>query len=222
MMLGDQVVIFGAGQLAEVAAFYFRQESNWSIAAHIVDDEFVTAESLNGVPVVPWSESLRRYPPSRFKMFVAMGYARMNQLRCAKVREVRLAGYETPSFVSRNARVSDDVRIGFNCLVLEHNTVQPFVKIGNNAFLWSGNHVGHHTIIEDDVFISSHVVISGSCRIGRGSFLGVNSTVQNGLSVGEESFVGPTTLVQTDLPPKAVLIAERLSLQKIQSSHLRL
>lgn len=214
-------MIFGAGQLAEVVAFYFTRQSEWSVVAHVVDDEYMTSECLNGLPVVPWSESLQKYPPSRYEMFVAMGYSRMNRLRAAKVREVRLAGYEMPSFVSEFARVSDNVQIGFNCLVLEHNTVQPFVAIGNNTFLWSGNHVGHHTVIEDDVFVSSHVVISGSCRIGRGSFLGVNSTVQNGLSVGEEGFVGPSTLVQADLPPKGVLLAERLNVQKVQSSHLR-
>lgn len=220
--MGAGLLIFGAGRLAEVAAFYFSHDSQWSVAAHVVDDQFLESERLNGVDVLPWSEGRRRFPPHSHKIFVAMSYARMNLARSRKVRDLRMEGYEMPTFISSRASVASNVRIGSNCFILEHNTVQPFVTIGDNAFLWSGNHVGHHSTIEDDVFISSHVVISGSCRIGRGSFLGVNSTVQNGISIGEECFIGPMSLVQTELPPKAVVLAERARIQKVRSDHLRL
>ena len=60
-------------------------------------------------------------------------------------------------------------------MIMEHNTIQPYVTIGENTILWSGNHVGHHTQIGKNVFIASHAVISGSVIVGENSFIGVNA-----------------------------------------------
>ena len=111
---------------------------------------------------------------------------------------------------------------GDNCLILEDNSVQPFVTMGKNVFLWSGNHIGHHSVLEDDVYVSSHCVVSGNCRIGRGSFLGVNCTIQDNVAVGSECFVGPQSLVRHDLSPGTVLISTSTPAQKVSSRNLRL
>jgi UDP-3-O-[3-hydroxymyristoyl] glucosamine N-acyltransferase len=107
-------------------------------------------------------------------------------------------------------------------LILEDNTIQPFVTLGNNVFLWSGNHVGHHSVIEDDVFISSQCVISGNCVVGERSFLGVNCTVQNNLRVGVACFVGPGSLVRNDVADESVLLKKATSAEKFKSKFLQL
>ena len=38
-------------------------------------------------------------------------------------------------------------------MIMEHNTIQPYVTIGENTILWSGNHVGHHTQIGKNVIL---------------------------------------------------------------------
>ena len=74
-------------------------------------------------------------------------------------------GYRFANFVSQKSNIFNDNNIGENCMILENNVIQPFVKIGNNVTIWSGNHIGHHSVIEDNTFISSHVVISGRVKI---------------------------------------------------------
>ena len=108
-------------------------------------------------------------------------------------------GYKCASYISSNAFVWRNVKVGENCFIFEDNTVQPFVEIGNNVILWSGNHIGHRTVIEDNCFLSSHVVVSGYCRIGNSSFLGVNSTFNDHVSVPRDCIVASGSLVSKDL-----------------------
>ena len=51
-----KLVIFGAGQTAEVAHFYFSNDSAYDVAGFTVDAEYITEESLYGLPVVPFEE----------------------------------------------------------------------------------------------------------------------------------------------------------------------
>ncbi len=113
-------------------------------------------------------------------------------------------GYELISYVSSHATCFPGTPIGDNCLILEDNTIQPFVRIGNNVVFWSGNHIGHHSTIEDHVFFTSHVVLSGHCHVEESCFFGVNATVRDGLRIGKETLVGMGAVVGRDTVPRSV------------------
>ena len=55
---------------------------------------------------------------------------------------MRNKGYQPASYISSNAFVWSNAKIGDHCFIFENNTVQPFVEIGDNVILWSGNHIG--------------------------------------------------------------------------------
>lgn len=222
MAENNKVVIFGTGQIAELVYFYLTHDSDFEVYGFVVDDEHLSTRSFFGLPTLSASKVDLDFPPQEFSMFVAMSYSKMNRLRSDKCEWARARGYQLVSYVSSRATTYNDLIHGDNCLILEDNTVQPFVRLGNNVFLWSGNHIGHHSVIEDNVFISSHCVVSGNCNIGHHSFLGVNSTVQNDVEVGAECFVGPQSLVRHNLPPRSVLIASSTNPQRISSSNLRM
>lgn len=215
------MVIFGLGKIAELAHFYFTHDSQMEVTGFVVDDDHLETNTFFGLPVVSSSQVRLDFPPEKFSMFVAVGYTKMNLIRSERCTWARAQGYELVSYVSSRATTFSDLTHGDNCLILEANTVQPFVTIGNNAFLWSGNHIGHHSVLEDDVFVSSHCVVSGNCRVGRGSFLGVNCTIQDNVVIGSECFVGPQSLVRHDLAPGTVLISASTSAQKVSSRNLR-
>lgn len=216
------MVIFGLGKIAELAHFYLTHDSEMEVAGFVVDDDYFKTNTFFGLPVVSSSQVSLDFPPEKFSMFVAMGYKKMNLIRSEKCTWARARGYELVSYISSRATTFNDLTHGDNCLILEDNTVQPFVTMGKNVFLWSGNHIGHHSVLEDDVYVSSHCVVSGNCRIGRGSFLGVNCTIQDNVAVGSECFVGPQSLVRNDLSPGTVLISTSTPAQKVSSRNLRL
>jgi sugar O-acyltransferase (sialic acid O-acetyltransferase NeuD family) len=204
-----KLVIFGAGDIARLAHFYFSTDSKHEVVAFAVDPEFRTAETFLDLPLLTIDDVPRAYPPADHKMFVALSYAQVNRLRAAKYAQMKALGYELVSYISSRCTYLATDPPGDNCFILEDNTVQPFVRIGANVTLWSGNHIGHDTTIADHCFISSHVVVSGHVRIEQGCFLGVNATLRNGITIGEFSIVGAGALLMKSTRPHSVHVGQR-------------
>lgn len=190
-----KLIIVGDSSFAEIAYEYFTYDSDYEVSAFAVEKEFLTKDSLLGMPVISMDELSVRYPPEYYDVFVAVVYTQLNRLRHRLMDQVKSLGYKLASYISSSSFVWRNVVIGENCFIFEDNTVQPFVKIGNGTILWSGNHIGHHSIVGDYCFISSHVVISGHCEIGNYSFLGVNTTIANNVSIGRDNWLSPSVCV---------------------------
>lgn len=199
-----KLVVYGTGLIAEVADFYFRNDSPYEIAAFTNAGEFIREDSFQGRPVVPFEEVERKFPADEHNIFIALGYAKTNKIRQARVAEAKAKGYTCASYVSSRA-VCFGSAVGENCFILENNVIQPFAVIGANVTLWSGNHIGHHSKIGDNCFISSHVVISGACDIGPNCFLGVNSTLRDNIKLGPFVVVSPGAVVMKDCEERTVV-----------------
>ena len=215
------LIIFGTGIIGQMAHFYFSEDSEYQVAVFTVDAEFITASEFCGLPVVPFNEITVRYPPEHHDMFVALSYAKLNQVRKEKYLAAKTMGYRLASYVSSRATVLTQYPIGDNCFILEDSTVQPFTKIGNNVTLWSGNHIGHHSTIGDHCFFAPHVVIPGGVIIGESCFIGVNATLRDHIKIGDKCVIGAGTLVLADTEPEGVYIAPATERAKVPSTRLR-
>lgn len=191
----SKIILFGAGSQAEVAHFYFTHDTPHEVVAFTVHERYLEQRELCGLPVVPFESIAATHPPSDYKMFVAVGYRKVNAVRAAVYAEAKAKGYELVSYVSSKCTHWPNLKIGDNCFILEDNTLQPFVTIGNDVFLWSGNHIGHHASIGDHCFISSHVVVSGHVKVGACTFIGVNTTIRDSISIGESCILGAGSLI---------------------------
>lgn len=220
-MTTKKLVIFGSGELAEVAAFYFKHDTEREIAAFCVDGEYIKEDSFAGHAVVPFEEVTSSHSSENYDFFIAVGYSGINKLRQEKCLAALDMGYGLASYVSSKATIFSNLDHGWNCFILEDNTIQPFSRIGNGVTLWSGNHIGHHSTIEDFSFISSHVVISGGVTIGKRSFIGVNATLNDHIVVGERCVIGSGALVTKNLKDESVIAAESTKLSRVPSSRLK-
>lgn len=205
----QKAVIFGTGGFAEVVDFYLSRDSEFAVAGFTATGDAAAAGEFRGRPLVPFEEVAVRFPPGEHKMFVAVGYTKLNTVREQFCREARAIGYELLTYVCSKATHWGDTQIGDNVFVFEDNTVQPFVSIGDGTILWSGNHIGHHSSIGNYCFITSHVVVSGYCRIGNRCFLGVNSTIADDTVIADDNIIGPGALIQKPTSPGEAYIAER-------------
>jgi sugar O-acyltransferase (sialic acid O-acetyltransferase NeuD family) len=217
----QEIVVFGGGDIAQLADFYFTHDSPLRVAAFTVDAAFRQTDSFLGRPLLAFEEVAQHYPPERFGFFVALSYAKLNALRAEKVAAARAQGYRLVSYVSSRATTFPGFVHGENCFILEDNTIQPFAEIGHNVTLWSGNHIGHHSVIEDDVFMASHVVVSGGVRVGQGSFVGVNVTLRDHVTIGARCVLGAGALVLSDIPAGSVLSPPATEISKVPSHRLR-
>jgi sugar O-acyltransferase (sialic acid O-acetyltransferase NeuD family) len=201
-----KVVIFGAGKIADEAYFYLTNDSEHEIVAFTIDGQYLSSENKLGLPVVPFEEVERRFPPADYQMFVAVGYQDLNRFRAQKYQEAKAKGYRLISYVSSQASNVGKVEIGDNCFVLEFAVIQPMAQIGSNVFLWSANHIGHHASVADHCYIAGNVVISGSTKVEPYCFIGVNATLGHEITIGRESFIGAGSLITKNVEPKSVYI----------------
>ena len=215
------LVIFGIGDIGQLAHFYFSTDSKYEIVAFTVDSAYMTVTSVCGLPVIPFEEIAERYSSDHYEIFIAISYSKVNAIRKEKYLSTKAMGYRLASFISSRATVLNEGRIGDNCFILEDNTIQPFVTIGNNVTLWSGNHIGHHSTIKDHVFIASHVVISGGVEIGEQCFIGVNATLRDHIKVGEKCVVGAGALLLADAAPESVYLGSATERSRVPSTRLR-
>ena len=203
-MKKSKLVIFGNTNQAEMANYYFKNDTDYTVDGFVVDDDYYEDDIFCGKPVIPYSQMHMKYPKEEWSCFVAIGYAEQNRVRERVYQKIKNAGYCLPSYVSTKATVFNTLKVGDNCFILEDNTIQPFAQIGNNVCLWSGNHIGHHVIIEDNCFITSHVVVSGGVVVGKNSFIGVNSSIRDHITIAEYSLIGAHSWINKSTVPYGV------------------
>jgi sugar O-acyltransferase (sialic acid O-acetyltransferase NeuD family) len=218
----SRLVIFGSGDIARLCHHYFTTDSPHEVAAFVVDRAFRQQDQFLGLPLADAEDAARLFPPADYDMFVALSYAKTNGLRAEKYAAMKAAGYRLVNYVSSRCSYLSQNPPGDNCLILEDNTIQPFVTIGNNVTLWSGNHIGHDSTIEDHCFISSHVVVSGHVRVGTRSFIGVNATLRNSITIAPETVIGAGAVIMKDTKPKGVYMPERAKLFPKSSDEIEL
>lgn len=215
------LVIFGTGDIAQLAHYYFDIDSEYETVAFTIDSEYIKDPVFCGLPVIAFEELALKHSPETHALFIALSYSKLNSIRKEKYLAAQELGYRFASYISSRATMLNEGIVGQNCFILEDNTIQPFAKIGNNVTLWSGNHIGHHSVIRDHSFIASHVVVSGGVEIGEQCFIGVNATLRDHIKVGDRCVVGAGAILLGDAEPEGVYIGAATERSKVPSTRLR-
>ena len=202
-----EVVIFGTSKVAQSIFCYAQQEADFHVAGFCIDAQYRDAEQYGGVPVVLFDEVEKHFPPSRFRMLVAIGYHQMNKVREQRCIESLGKGYELANYISPRACLAPDVVLGRNCIVMANATIEPHARLGDHVCVFNNSSLAHDVIAEDNVWVGSGVVVAGGTRIGHHSFIGVGATLGHNIEIGAECFIGAGALVTKNTAPKSVYIA---------------
>lgn len=216
----SEIVVFGAGQIADVARAYIDAHGGDRIVAFTVDGSHLAADTFAGRPLVAWEDLERLYPPDRVKLLGPLSFRRLNAFRRERHLEAKSRGYDFASFVHSSCHVHAE-HVGENCFILENCTLQPFSRIGDGVMIWSSTHVGHHATIGDHCFLSTHVGISSNVVLGEECFLAGKASIDYGRTVGARSFLGPAAVVLEDLPPESVVLGETSPVSRFSSRRLK-
>jgi len=207
-----RLIVLGDSLFAEIAFEYFTHDSEYDVVGFAVEEEYRKQETFHGLPVHPFETLEEHVDVGEHSVFAALTYTKLNRVRQRLAGEAKRKGFALASYVSSQAFVWRNVKLGEHNFIFEDNTIQPFVSLGDNNVLWSGNHIGHHSTLGNNLFISSHVVISGNVTVGDNSFLGVNATLVNDISIGRDNWIGPAVTVMKStkdnqfwLPPRSAL-----------------
>jgi len=108
------LIIFGSAEIADLAYYYFKNDSKYRIVAFTVDDSYLKIETFNGLPIIPYSKVDKLFPPETHSMHVALSYARLNQLREEKFIESKAKGYKLATYVCSKSVSWPDLSKGKN------------------------------------------------------------------------------------------------------------
>jgi len=215
-----KLVIFGIGDLARMAHYYFTQDSAYEVAAFTVSNDYITQNTFMDLPLVPFETLLKTHPPDKYHLYIAIGYSKLNKVRELYYNQAKALGYKLASYISSQATVQTN-QIGDNTFIFEDNTIQPFVTIGSNNVIWSGNHIGHDSTIGNHCFITSHVVLAGWSKVSDYCFLGINATVRDQVTIGDNCFIGAGALITHDIKPNSIYKANPAVPSKLPIEKLR-
>jgi len=202
----ERVILIGTGAFAEVAYEYFTHDSTYEVVAFSVEERFLEARTLFGLPVIAFEELSEHFAPADHHFFVAITYFGLNKVRARLYDRGLDLGYRAASYVSSRAFVWSNAELGAHCFVFENATIQPFVSIGEDVIFWSGAFIAHHARIGNHCFVAAHSAVNGTVTVGDYSFLGANSTIANHVAVGENCIVSAGSHVMSDVDEDQVIM----------------
>lgn len=215
-----KVVIFGNSEIAEIAHFYLKADSEHEIVGFTVDEAYLKEESFHKLSVVPYETLEEFYTPEEYKLFIPISYKKVNKLRAEKYYNAKERGYSFISYISSKAAYYG-TPVGENTFIFENNVIQPFTSIGNNCIIWSGNHIGHHSVIKDHCFLASQIVVSGAVTVEEYTFIGVNATLRDNIKIGKENVIGAGSVILKDTQDREVYSPGGTEKLKVPSNRLR-
>ena len=204
--MSKRVVIFGVGELAELAHFYFTNDSNFEVCGFTIDKNLIIDDDFKGLPIVDYENVCNIFPPTEYHMFIAIGYSNLNKNRREIYEDAKKKGYNLASYVSSKSTSWPGLEVGENTFIMEDNSIMPFCKIGNNVLVWVNSMLAHHMIIKDHVTIASHCSIGGKVVIEEMAFIGQNSSIRDNVKIGKGAVIGTAANVVKDVDNYTLMI----------------
>lgn len=188
------VVIFGNRDMSQLAHWYLTNDSDYKVVAFCLDGKYIEENNFCGLPVVPFEEIEKNYPPEDYKFFAPLYASEMNKLRENVCNKIKSKGYSFINYIHSSATISN-AKIGTNCFFFENVNIQPFCDIGDNNIIWSLTHVGHHSKIASNIFVASLCNIAGHVNINNYCFIGCGATIRDGINIASSTFLGQSCSV---------------------------
>ena len=60
--MNKKLLIFGTGEIGELAYFYFKNDTQWDVFGFVCDDEYYIEDKFLGLPCVKFSEISNYFP----------------------------------------------------------------------------------------------------------------------------------------------------------------
>ena len=213
----SKLIIFGTGIISDCLSPFFEKSNSFEIVAYCIDKEFKKENFFKGKPIISEEDLYENYDPINYKIFIALGYHNLNELRRNKFINLKSKGYKFVSFIPETFK-NIPMSIGENCLILPGANIQPHCKIEDNTFIWNDALIGHHTLIKKNVWITGGAAIGGLCEIGENCFLGLNATVGPSVKIGDNCILGAKSLTTKCLKSNSVVVERDTSIHRLDSN----
>lgn len=213
MSVSGELWIFGAGDLARLAKFFFEKDARQAVMGFIVDDAFASDPSDEYGRVVPWSDYVAAVPPETATIFPAVGYKSM-RAREIVYDKISRAKFRMCNLLCGSAIIAGDVSLGYGNFIMPGVVIEPGVVVGNNNVFWSNSVSCHNSLIGNHSFIAANSVVGGRSRIGNRCFVGFSSVVAQDVSVCDDVLLGANSFLKDGADSAGVYLGSPAKIRK--------
>lgn len=197
----EALLILGAGGHGRVVADIARARGYANMA--FLDDAPPPPERLAAMTVLGPIARLAELAGEWRHAVPAVGD---NAVRLALLRQLREAGFETPSLVHPSAVVSSSARIGSGVVIAPGAIINVDACIGDAVIVNTGARIDHDCVIGRGSHIAPGATLSGGVVVGERAWLGTGCAVRQGVSIGADAMVGVGAAVVFDLDPAGTYV----------------
>lgn len=194
-----KLIIIGDSVFPQIAYEYFTHDSEYEVSAFCVEREYLKREMMFDLPVVAFESVTESYSPADYFFFAALVFREQNQLRARFVRQAKEKGYKPASYISSQAVISPDAKIGEHCFICEATVVHQYAEIGDNVVLWSANQIGQRARVGNNCFTLPNAVISNRAEIGANCIVNANVSVLDGVKVADDKIIEIGALISENI-----------------------
>ncbi len=197
------LIIIGAGNVGGFIAYnqdLFHEKYN--LLGFLDDDVNKIGKEFYGYPVVGDSNHLLSMPR---EVVVAIGIASPKVKRSLH-EKIRGHGFQCPSFISKNAWISRNVKVGAGIIIypgvsINYETVvEDFVIMNMNCA------IGHNCYISKYSVLAPGVNLAGFTVIEEGVDIGIGVSTRQNTHVGQDAVIGGQSMLVTDVDAGSKII----------------
>ena len=205
----QKIIIVGNSISADIMYAYLKQDDRYHIVAFSADQKYINTLEKFNLPTVALEYLFNTFSPKNYKIILAIGYKKINQVRASLFDRVKKMGYTLETYIHPDASVFNHDKIGEGSIIMAGSVIEPYVKIGKDTVIWGNCLIGHHTTVGDNCWIASGTVLAGQTNIGNNCFLGVGVSVSNQVNVGAFSIIGGNTAIHKDTKENEVYLSHQ-------------
>ncbi len=194
------LLIHGTGKQAQLVYGEISRDKKYRVVGFTCDDEFFKDAAFMGKKVFKISGIENFFNPKN-TFVLSLGLFSSPRKRYISYLNIKKKGYKFINFISKNAIIQKDLKIGENNVIYGGVYLDFYGTIGNNNVIRPNTYIGHNFEIGNGVYISPGCNIAGYCKIKNLSFIGIGSTVIEKKTVSEETLIGAASLVIKDTEP---------------------
>jgi len=197
--LEKRLAIFGCGgfgrEVLQLVRDINEKKATWTCCGFIVDPDYATESSVQGLPVLGGIEWLTSNPDRSVVVAIGSSAARHKitnkiALNCAN---------SFASLVHPGAWVGSHVDIGAGSLICAGAVITTDIRIGKHVLVNISATIGHDAILKEFVTLNPGVNVSGNVTLSEGAEVGTGAVIIPKCVVGKWSIIGAGSVVTKDI-----------------------
>lgn len=134
---------------------------------------------------------------------VAIGH---NATRCAKQRELSVAGANFDVLAHPSAVISKYASIKAGTVVMANAVVNSFSHIGGSCIINTSSIVEHDCKLAEGVHISPNASLAGGVEVGENAWIGMGSQIKQLVVIGRDTIVGAGSTVINQVSHSQIVV----------------